>query len=406
MQSPRKPTRVFWSLRRHRPAQRQSEGEAHGHQQGDGVPGTVRLRHGRDRRLGLGGDRQSAGAVFPARRGSRHPRTVRRADRLRPALPHRMAALPGRRRLRHLRPGHRRVLARPTSRPTAWPTRTGRTSRRRSSPRSATCASEPQITEAFRTGAGVGWHEHDEDVFVGCDAFYRPGYVAELVPNWIPALDGVEAKLTAGARVADIGCGLGSSSVLLAEAFPQSTVVGSDYHAESIDLARKKAAEAGVERPGRLRGRDGGDLHRQRLRPGDDVRLPARHGRPGRGGTPGARGAGARTAPGCWSNRSPPISRRRTSTRSAGCSSPGHCSCAFPTRCPRRVAMRWVRRPGKRRSARWRRRPGSPGSGGPRRRRSIWCTRSARSGDRRDALREELLPGAAADGPVRREVRA
>ncbi|MEU4723470.1 class I SAM-dependent methyltransferase [Nonomuraea dietziae] len=105
---------------------------------------------------------------------------------------------------------------------------------------------EPRITEAFRTGAGVGWHEHDEDVFVGCDAFFRPGYVAELIPSWIPALDGVEAKLTAGARVADVGCGLGSSSILLAEAYPRTKVVGSDYHADSIELARKGAAEAGL----------------------------------------------------------------------------------------------------------------------------------------------------------------
>jgi ubiquinone/menaquinone biosynthesis C-methylase UbiE len=105
---------------------------------------------------------------------------------------------------------------------------------------------EPRITEAFRTGAGVGWHEHHEDVFVGCDAFYRPGYVAELVQSWIPALDGVDAKLAAGARVADLGCGLGSSSMLLAEAYPRTTVVGSDYHTESIELARKRAAEAGV----------------------------------------------------------------------------------------------------------------------------------------------------------------
>jgi 2-polyprenyl-3-methyl-5-hydroxy-6-metoxy-1,4-benzoquinol methylase len=105
---------------------------------------------------------------------------------------------------------------------------------------------EPRITEAFRTGEGVGWHEHHEDVFVGCDAFYRPGYVAELVPSWIPALDGVEEKLTAGGRVADVGCGLGSSSVLIAQAYPRTTVFGSDSHTESIDLARKKAAEAGV----------------------------------------------------------------------------------------------------------------------------------------------------------------
>jgi SAM-dependent methyltransferase len=105
---------------------------------------------------------------------------------------------------------------------------------------------EPRITEAFRTGSGVGWHEHDDDVFVGCDAFYRPGYVAALVPDWIPALDGVEEKLAAGGRVADVGCGLGSSSVLIAEGYPRAIVVGSDYHTESIDLARKRAAEAGV----------------------------------------------------------------------------------------------------------------------------------------------------------------
>jgi ubiquinone/menaquinone biosynthesis C-methylase UbiE len=105
---------------------------------------------------------------------------------------------------------------------------------------------EPQITEAFRTGAGVAWHEHHEDVHVGVDAFYRPGYVASLVPEWIPALDGVEAKLIAGGRVADVGCGLGSSSVLIAQAYPNTTVVGSDFHAESIELARKKVAEAGV----------------------------------------------------------------------------------------------------------------------------------------------------------------
>ncbi|MGY1590929.1 class I SAM-dependent methyltransferase [Geodermatophilus sp. SYSU D00708] len=105
---------------------------------------------------------------------------------------------------------------------------------------------ERQITEAFRTGEGFGWHRHDDDVFVGVDAFFRPGYVAALVPEWIPALEGVEAKLTAGARVADLGCGLGSTSVLMAQAFPRSSIVGSDYHAQSIELARKNAAEAGV----------------------------------------------------------------------------------------------------------------------------------------------------------------
>lgn len=105
---------------------------------------------------------------------------------------------------------------------------------------------EPRVTEAFRTGAGIGWHEQEEDVFVGCDAFFRPGYAAELVPHWIPAMAGMDEKLTAGARVADIGCGLGSSVILLAAAYPRTRVVGVDYHTESIALARKRAAEAGA----------------------------------------------------------------------------------------------------------------------------------------------------------------
>jgi 2-polyprenyl-3-methyl-5-hydroxy-6-metoxy-1,4-benzoquinol methylase len=104
----------------------------------------------------------------------------------------------------------------------------------------------PRIEDAFRTGEGVGWHEHDEDVFIGCEQFFRPGYVANLLSSWIPALDGVEAKLRAGAKVADVGCGLGASSVLLAEGYPNSQITGSDYHEASIDLARKRAADAGV----------------------------------------------------------------------------------------------------------------------------------------------------------------
>ncbi len=105
---------------------------------------------------------------------------------------------------------------------------------------------EGKITERFRTGEGLGWHEQDEDVFVGCEQFFRPGYIANLVPAWIPALEGVEAKLQAGAKVADLGCGLGASTVLLAEAYPESTFVGSDYHARSIELAGKRASDAGV----------------------------------------------------------------------------------------------------------------------------------------------------------------
>lgn len=105
---------------------------------------------------------------------------------------------------------------------------------------------EPRITEAFRTGEGHGWEQHDADVFDGCELFFRPGYQANLVPHWIPALDGVQDKLAAGARVADVGTGLGSSAVLLAQAFPAVTVSGSDSHDRSIELARKRAAEAGV----------------------------------------------------------------------------------------------------------------------------------------------------------------
>jgi len=104
----------------------------------------------------------------------------------------------------------------------------------------------PAITEAFRTGAGFGWHEQHPDVFVGCEQFFRAGYAAHLVRDWLPALDGVVSKLRAGARVADVGCGLGASTVLLAEEFPVSRFTGSDYHEGSVALATKRAADAGV----------------------------------------------------------------------------------------------------------------------------------------------------------------
>lgn len=104
----------------------------------------------------------------------------------------------------------------------------------------------PKVIAAFRTGAGVGWHEHDHELFHGTERFFRPGYAANLEPSWIPALDGVEDKLRAGARVADVGCGHGASTIVLALAYPHSTFAGFDYHAASIDAARKAAAEAGV----------------------------------------------------------------------------------------------------------------------------------------------------------------
>jgi 2-polyprenyl-3-methyl-5-hydroxy-6-metoxy-1,4-benzoquinol methylase len=100
--------------------------------------------------------------------------------------------------------------------------------------------------DVFKSGRGRPWSEHDDCCFCGTDRFFRPGYVANLVENWIPALDGVEQKLMAGARIADIGCGHGSSTVLMAERFPNSTVHGYDFHQPSVETARQKAAEAGT----------------------------------------------------------------------------------------------------------------------------------------------------------------
>ena len=107
-------------------------------------------------------------------------------------------------------------------------------------------AAVPRMEQAFTTGAGMGWHEHDHQVFSGCEKFFRPGYLAHLTAEWIPALDGTQDRLEHGARVADIGCGHGASTVLMAQAFPASTFSGSDYHEGSIAEASKRAAEAGV----------------------------------------------------------------------------------------------------------------------------------------------------------------
>jgi len=107
-------------------------------------------------------------------------------------------------------------------------------------------AAVPRIAESFRTGAGMGWYEHDDPVFHGCEKFFRPGYAANLVSNWIPALTGVKAKVEAGAKVADVGCGKGASTVLMAQAFPKSRFYGFDYHPESVRGARESAKRACV----------------------------------------------------------------------------------------------------------------------------------------------------------------
>jgi SAM-dependent methyltransferase len=106
----------------------------------------------------------------------------------------------------------------------------------------AVFADEPKLTQAFQTGRGVGWGEHCNCLFCGVERFFRPGYKAHLVAEWLPALDGVLAKLKRGAKVADVGCGHGASTLIMAKAFPNSTFVGIDFHAASVAHARDKAA--------------------------------------------------------------------------------------------------------------------------------------------------------------------
>jgi SAM-dependent methyltransferase len=106
---------------------------------------------------------------------------------------------------------------------------------------------EEKIERAFQSGDGVGWHEHHHDLFAGTERFFRPGYAANLIPSWIPALDGVQAKLELGGRVADVGCGHGASTILMAQAFPNSEFTGFDYHGPSIEHARQAAVDAGLD---------------------------------------------------------------------------------------------------------------------------------------------------------------
>ncbi len=103
-----------------------------------------------------------------------------------------------------------------------------------------------RAVDSFHSGAGVGWHEQDAKLFSGCQELFRPGYDAALTSQWLPALSGVAARLTTGAVVADIGCGHGASTIAMARAYPHSTFIGFDYHAASVEVARRRAAEAGV----------------------------------------------------------------------------------------------------------------------------------------------------------------
>jgi SAM-dependent methyltransferase len=130
-------------------------------------------------------------------------------------------------------------------------------------------AAVPRIAESFRTGAGMGWHEHADGVFHGCEKFFRPGYAANLISAWIPALSDVQEKLDAGARVADVGCGKGASTLLMASAFPNSQFFGFDYHDKSIEAARESAKRNGVA------GRVTFDVARAKDFPGKDYDLVA-----------------------------------------------------------------------------------------------------------------------------------
>jgi SAM-dependent methyltransferase len=111
----------------------------------------------------------------------------------------------------------------------------------------ATFSANPKIEQRFKTGKGLGWDQHDHRLFEGTERFFRPNYLGNLVSNWIPALEGVEAKLRRGVLVADVGCGFGASTILMAKAFPNSTFMGFDYHKPSIKTARQRAKDAGVK---------------------------------------------------------------------------------------------------------------------------------------------------------------
>ena len=110
----------------------------------------------------------------------------------------------------------------------------------------AAVKAEEQVTERFKTGQGLGWHEHDPELFVGTERFFRPGYAANLIGSWIPALEGVKERLEQGAKVADVGCGLGASTILMAKSYPKSKFFGFDYHDKSIETAKERAKDAGV----------------------------------------------------------------------------------------------------------------------------------------------------------------
>ena len=171
-----------------------------------------------------------------------------------------------------------------------------------------------KIKGAYEGDGSLSWGDHHPCLFSGTEWFFRTGYRASLASEWIPALDGVDDKLRKGAKVADVGCGHGASVVVMAEAYPKSKFWGFDFHAPSIETSKARASEAGVSKQTTLQGLVREGLRRP-VRPHLLLRLPARHGRPGRNRAARARASRRRTAPSFSSSRSRSRTGYRTSAR-------------------------------------------------------------------------------------------
>jgi Methyltransferase domain len=180
---------------------------------------------------------------------------------------------------------------------------------------------EPKITAAFKSGRGVGWHEHHQCLFCGTERFFRPGYNAHLVGEWLPALDGVVDKLKNGARVADVGCGHGASTIIMAQAFPNSRFEGFDYHGPSIQHARTAAEEASVADRVTFEEASAKDTPREAMT--SSVSSIACTTWAIRSAPPSMFGRRSRpVGPGWWSSPSPRTGSRTTSTRWGACITP------------------------------------------------------------------------------------
>ena len=211
---------------------------------------------------------------------------------------------------------------------------------------------ESKIADAFRTGAGVGWHEHDAAVFDGCERFFRPAYAMNLTSQWIPALEGVEARLEAGARVADVGCGHGASTIIMAQAFPRSIFWGFDYHAEVDRLRATRRREGGGGGPRDLRGGAGEQVSRAPATTSSRSSTASTTWaiRSARRGTCVSRLL--RKGPGCSWSRWRTTGWRTTSIRSGGSTTGRRRSSARRPRSARRSASRSARRRERRACAR------------------------------------------------------